>query len=337
MCSSRRVIILLICPAFVAESHVRGAESAVQAAFVTEYKAACARLESYYGQVRGAGIMIQESRVGEPDQVRGEYDVRFWFDGPNGRCDKTWDSEIRGKPKGYRVVHVTNPKRAFFVTREAAAPSYRVGYVGSSQGDMQRNLYDDAGRFLSSPYAIDGEPLSRLISESGFHILEISSTTKENKRVTRVKFAYRPTFPRPETDGGGISDAFERMEGWIALLPEKASVIEEAELKVYRRGQNQSFTRRIRIEYEAAEGGIPLPEQVTLEWLDKKTMKYSLKLNEIEHSPASEDLFKLAAFGFPNLDGDPNRGWVNGYLLVGLMGAVGTTAWGVLARKRRYH
>jgi hypothetical protein len=120
-------------------------------------------------------------------------------------------------------------------------------------------------------------------------------------------------------------------------LPENAWVIEEAQLNVYRRGQNQPFTRRIRIVYADAEGGIPLPMQVTLEWFDKKTLKYSLKLNEIEHSPPSKGLFKLAAFGFPNLDSDPSRGWANGYLFAGLLGVVGTTTWAILARKHRSH
>jgi hypothetical protein len=55
------------------------------------------------------------------------------------------------------------------------------------------------------------------------------------------------------------------------------------------------------------------------------------------HSPASEGLFKLAAFGFPNLDNDPSRGWANGYLFAGFLGVVGTTAWAILARKHRSH
>jgi hypothetical protein len=40
-------------------------------------------------------------------------------------------------------------------------------------------------------------------------------------------------------------------------------------------------------------------------------------MDDHRHSPASEGLFKLAAFGFPNLDNDPSRGWANGYFSPG--------------------
>lgn len=294
---------------------------------LTEYLNATPELEQFYSEAVGDATLSREIRIGSPDASREDFIIKFWLNGGRMRVDKTWELPSAGKASGATAAYVRDTsqpslQRSLRLERKTSNDPYVLKYIGSSTEDCDYNIYDHVGRFLTSPYSIDGEPLSRLLKEPTFKVLDVRRLGGGEAALVKVEFDFRPKFPRPQTLGGGISEAFERLEGWFTLLPTDRWCLQDAEIRLTRGRGKGSFLRTTHVEYGDKQGGFPLIRKVVLEWKELKPLRHTLQLSGMMHAAPPPERFKAAEFGFPELDeaGSDNGAYIvifmSGLLLV---------------------
>ncbi|MBI1830187.1 MAG: DNA-directed RNA polymerase subunit omega, partial [Planctomycetes bacterium] len=149
-------------------------------------------------------------------------------------------------------------------------------------------------------YALAGSgTLMKLMGRSGFSITKVEKVTAGGEELTKIWFKVAPDEVSTKHTG---AIPIEGGPGWLLLDPNCWWRIREFLMPFHSTKYDSRFNAVAKYSYEMADGGFPLVKQMDVTHSDLasgKPIGRAIREFTFEKRVASEDEFKLSAFGLP--------------------------------------
>lgn len=246
--------------------------------FMLEYGRAAPQIESFYGRLRGDFKIVRQSGVKLQKELidEGEFNI------DHGMSKVSILRSLNAGEKGERheFVYCVAPNYSFTIIRRPGEKTFDVRGIGGDQSDKVSYI-NKFGRFLSAPFSVLGNPLSKIMKIEGFQIIS-AAQIKPDRFELEYLIGTSPVKDK-------VKLVLDPSQGWVIksglILPAAAG-----------------GKARIEFQVDYQEGDmIPLPKQV--KFRDPTLLETTCDFTSITTEPTDRAEFSMTFYGLPEMAG----------------------------------
>jgi len=253
--------------------------------FDSEYPEALVAIENTFSNVVSKGTLTKTKYPPGEEPTSRQYWYRFEILGENSKSEIT---EVFSTGEGQTEVWCRNPEKYVFrVVRAARGAGYYIQSLMPQDAGFSKAMDETVYRHLRATHCVNGVPVSRLISQPEFEVLNCEYEDDGNSQLVHVSYAFSPQQDQEMIRNGEL---------WLSPTLGWSIVRSRSDYFVHDRPEAEAGMECV-VDFDA-DSDFPIPAKVTItQYLDKVRIVEEFDFYSIDVGNVKPTSFTLGHYG----------------------------------------